>query len=801
MGGKKRKKLAALRGPLSQTKPKESKAAKKRRRKLELESQQQQQQQQQQPPPREAVPAPDPALDLDDGASEDASMGPAKVVQRHEEIKEDDGQEERQVAKQNSCGPDDEDMAEEDKEDKEEEEEDDSEDVLQEVSKDLQGGFDSYDDVAGPPARSTASSSSSSSSSSPSQQEAGQAAGSRCFTCRDLFGPAQKAVELPGDSLFEWLIHPIKPSTFYKKHWEKEPLLVRRGDAGKDYYGGLFSKADVEQLLSAGPEPLRCGEDVDVTLYKHGERRDMMERGQPADPKEVWSLYGDKGCSVRLLRPQAQHRPLWQLLAKLEEHFRCGAGANTYLTPAGSQGFAPHYDDIEAFILQVEGAKRWRVYEPLDEERTLPSTSSEDFTQADLDRAKHKPVLDVVLKPGDLLYFPRGWVHQAESPPGHHSLHVTVSTAHHNTWGDYLRMVMPQAVEQAIAEVPELRQSMPRRYLDYMGVMHSETPEDEAAKAAAAAEEDEEDEDGKARKGGTSNVDEQAMAMGASGAGKTAEAAQGKKAEKTGAQLAAEAKDRERMRQRTKFASYFQEIARLIMMVAPLDSGADRMAQNVLHDRLPPVIPPRVQRQLYDNKGGKAAGGGGGGSDGEGNDEEATATTVNTKAGGGKSGGLGGKALLLQKVKASKRAARKAAKAAKKAGKAGKGGAGGAEAGLPLPRLTESSFVRLTSEGCARLAVAEDAVHVFTMMANTKRHHEVDPQIIDFDPDTGPAIEFIFRAFPRYVMVSDIPVTLMGLTKQERRDEQLRIATVLYENHVLVANLTGGGADGDEENE
>ena len=35
-----------------------------------------------------------------------------------------------------------------------------------------------------------------------------------------------------------------------------------------------------------------------------------------------------------------------------------------YLTPPGTQGFAPHYDDIEAFILQLEGKKHWRLYSP-----------------------------------------------------------------------------------------------------------------------------------------------------------------------------------------------------------------------------------------------------------------------------------------------------------------------------------------------------------------------------------------------------------------------------------------------------
>lgn len=37
---------------------------------------------------------------------------------------------------------------------------------------------------------------------------------------------------------------------------------------------------------------------------------------------------------------------------------------SSYLTPAGSQGFSPHYDDIEAFVLQLEGRKNWKLYSP-----------------------------------------------------------------------------------------------------------------------------------------------------------------------------------------------------------------------------------------------------------------------------------------------------------------------------------------------------------------------------------------------------------------------------------------------------
>lgn len=84
----------------------------------------------------------------------------------------------------------------------------------------------------------------------------------------------------------------------------------------------------------------------------------------------------------------------------------------SYLTPASSLGFAPRWDDIDAFILQVEGKKYWKVYAPENAEDTLPLDSSQNFTDDDL--RERKPVFEGWLEQGDLLYVPRGYVHQVK---------------------------------------------------------------------------------------------------------------------------------------------------------------------------------------------------------------------------------------------------------------------------------------------------------------------------------------------------------------------------------------------------
>ena len=149
--------------------------------------------------------------------------------------------------------------------------------------------------------------------------------------------------------LFAWLIAPMSVDAFYASHWEKKPLLIKRGARKAGYFDGWFSKAELGRIVREGE--LEFGAAIDLTKYEKGVRHTLNPDGV-AEEGSVWRHY-EAGCSIRLLRPQRHSAPLWQLLSVLEEEWGSMAGANVYLTPKGSQGFAPHYDDIEAFIMQV----------------------------------------------------------------------------------------------------------------------------------------------------------------------------------------------------------------------------------------------------------------------------------------------------------------------------------------------------------------------------------------------------------------------------------------------------------------
>eukprot|EP00944_MAST-04C_sp_MAST-4C-sp1_P001375 g1375.t1 len=290
-----------------------------------------------------------------------------------------------------------------------------------------------------------------------------------------IIGADQKVEsEIMGQKLFEWLIHPMKASNFYNTYWEQQPLYIRRRNSAK-YYHGWFSSVELLRLVKDGK--FKYGVDIDVTMYKAGQRYtpsngDSMI-GKVATVDKIKQMMQTEDCSVRVLSPQRFSDRIWRLLAGLETFWNFGAGCNIYYTPPGTQGFAPHYDDIEAFIIQLEGQKRWRVYKPVDElGGTLPRTSSGNFDQKDIG----EPVMDIVLSPGDMLYFPRGWIHQAVSVKNNTdaSLHATLSTAQNHSWADYFQILLPQLAQQAFEDHEDMRKSLPRGYQNYMGIIHSE---------------------------------------------------------------------------------------------------------------------------------------------------------------------------------------------------------------------------------------------------------------------------------------------------------------------------------------
>jgi cupin superfamily protein len=142
----------------------------------------------------------------------------------------------------------------------------------------------------------------------------------------------------------------------------------------------------------------------------------------------------EAGATIVLQALHVSWHPLAVFCRALEDALGHGVQANSYYTPRGSQGFAVHHDTHDVLILQVAGVKRWLIYEPLLE---LP-LKHQRYSKAL--GAHGEPTDDLVLKAGDSLYLPRGWLHQAETSSSD-SLHLTIGIAAH-TWVDAARAAL-----------------------------------------------------------------------------------------------------------------------------------------------------------------------------------------------------------------------------------------------------------------------------------------------------------------------------------------------------------------------
>ncbi len=250
---------------------------------------------------------------------------------------------------------------------------------------------------------------------------------------------------------FARLIAPIATDSFFHNTWEKEPLLVARNDP--NYYSGLFSMRDVGSVIYF-TRPRFLGNRLRTTkMHTLAGVFADQERFFSAGENEVSALSDEyaQGRSIFVHGLEKRWQPVSELCRDLESTLRHPVGAMMFLTPKGSQGIEAHFDNVETFILQIEGSKHWRLYKPTV---LLPLKEEYELTGED-----EEPQLmqEIHLKAGDLLYFPRGHIHEAFTSD-YSSLHITVGVSVLR-WADLLSAALARLSKRDIRLREALRTS------------------------------------------------------------------------------------------------------------------------------------------------------------------------------------------------------------------------------------------------------------------------------------------------------------------------------------------------------
>jgi ribosomal protein L16 Arg81 hydroxylase len=262
-------------------------------------------------------------------------------------------------------------------------------------------------------------------------------------------GPARKAPALSRCTA-------LPAGEFADRIWSTLPLLTPGHDLAGSF-DDLFSPDAVDELVSRRGlrtpflRMAKNGTVLPASSYTRSGGSGATIADQVADDR-VLALLAD-GATLVL---QALHRtwpPLVSFGSALAAEIGHPVQINAYITPAQNQGFSAHYDTHDVFVLQVAGTKQWTIHEPVLDD-PLPDQVWDQHRSAVERRAAEPPLIDALLKPGDALYLPRGYLHSAVAQ-GELSIHLTVGI-HPITSYDLVRDLLSAARNDR-----ELRRSLP----------------------------------------------------------------------------------------------------------------------------------------------------------------------------------------------------------------------------------------------------------------------------------------------------------------------------------------------------
>lgn len=253
------------------------------------------------------------------------------------------------------------------------------------------------------------------------------------------------------NQFFNNIIAPYTIGDFFKTYHEKDILYINRND--ENYYKHILTTTEISDYLER--------QDVfypSLRIVKNGKEIPNAEYTLKSTPighhrkdgiintDKAFALFND-GATFVIQAGQRYFNNLSHCCLGVSQIFKSPVQANLYITPNKAQGFNPHWDTHDVFVLQISGTKTWHLY---GFEKELP-TKNQTFVSKGYSK---EPIQTIQLFPGDFLYVPRGYVHDAVADDGISS-HITIGVLSF-TWARYFNEIFPQ-----LEEFKEFREAVP----------------------------------------------------------------------------------------------------------------------------------------------------------------------------------------------------------------------------------------------------------------------------------------------------------------------------------------------------
>ena len=182
----------------------------------------------------------------------------------------------------------------------------------------------------------------------------------------------------------------------------------------------LYSLSRLEEMLTSETAPV-----LNVDIYDQGHLMRLVDV-QKKSGKSCVGVVADhfrRGSTIRVRDVDKYDIRLNQFVSEVQRYFTAHSQINVYLTPPAKSGFPPHFDITDVFIVQCVGRKEWRIFDDYSNKTELP------LPETNWDQERFKPAGGseaISLSAGDVLYMPRGVMHQAFCTD-RESMHLTIS--------------------------------------------------------------------------------------------------------------------------------------------------------------------------------------------------------------------------------------------------------------------------------------------------------------------------------------------------------------------------------------
>lgn len=261
----------------------------------------------------------------------------------------------------------------------------------------------------------------------------------------------------PSDWTFERLMAPMTTEEFCDGYYKTQPLYL---PGERDRFASVMSFEILTALLKQ--TAVWTARNLQLVMDKRVLEPHEYEQNAAAraaaehawvdfDKTEAWLR---QGASLVLNEIESLSPGLAAIANLLGTTPGGKVQANLYYSHRAHQAFDVHFDTHDVFALQISGEKRWRIYQ----RHFVDPIVHPVFKQ--LDRKFHyanKGAMEteVLMKPGDLIYLPSGFYHEALTETDI-SIHVTYNAS------SMVGLDVISALYEAGIHDELFRQSLPR---------------------------------------------------------------------------------------------------------------------------------------------------------------------------------------------------------------------------------------------------------------------------------------------------------------------------------------------------